>query len=169
MNKPVNISPGDVALTEDDLAKPLTYPVDAFLSSDYAAAEKRLLWPKVWQVAGRVEEIPEVGNFITYEIGDDSIIVLRSAPDQIRAFHNVCPHRGRRLVDTPCDRNGACGSKRRFVCGFHGWTFDLEGKNVYVLDPQDWQGALTEERTGLSPVKVDQWGWPVPGPRAWAC
>ena len=158
MNKPVTITPEDRAVTEPDLGEPLTYSVEAFLSPDYAKDEKERLWPKVWQVAGRVEEIPEVGNFITYEIADDSIIVVRSAPDEIKAFHNVCPHRGRRLVDTPCESNGACGSKRRFVCGFHGWTFDLEGKNVHILDPQDWKGALTEDRTGLSPVKVDQWG-----------
>jgi phenylpropionate dioxygenase-like ring-hydroxylating dioxygenase large terminal subunit len=158
MNKPINLKVGPAAVTEEDLDHPLTYPVDAFLSKDYAEAEKELLWPKVWQMAGRVEEIPEVGNFFTYEIGDDSIIIVRSAPDTIKAFHNVCPHRGRRLVNTPCEQNGACGSRKRFVCGFHGWTFDLDGKNAYILDPQDWQGALNEERTGLSEVKVDSWG-----------
>ena len=158
MNKPINISGGEVTLTEEDLDEPLTYGVDAFISPEYAQAEKELLWPKVWQMAGRVEDIPEVGNYFTYEVGDDSILIVRAGPDSIKAFHNVCPHRGRRLVDTPCDQNGACGTKRRFVCGFHGWTFDMEGKNTFVLDPQDWKGALTEERTGLSEVKVDTWG-----------
>ncbi|WCT73500.1 aromatic ring-hydroxylating dioxygenase subunit alpha [Sphingomonas naphthae] len=158
MNKPFSLEVGAPVASEEDLAKPLTYPTEAFLSKDYAEAEKKLLWPKVWQMACRLEEIPEVGNFITYEIGDDSIIVVRSAPDEIKAFHNVCPHRGRRLIDTPCEQNGACGTKRRFVCGFHGWAFDLEGKNVYILDPQDWKGALTEGRTGLSEVQVDHWG-----------
>lgn len=151
MDKPVEI---DVK----DLARPLTYPVTAFLSPEYARAERELLWPKVWQHAGRVEEIPEVGNFITYDIGDDSILIVRTTPDTIRAYHNVCPHRGRRLVDVPCGENRACGSRKRFVCGFHGWTFDLEGKNVYVHEPQDWLGELTEDHTSLSPVKVDTWG-----------
>lgn len=153
MNKPVNIE-CDVK----DLEEAVTYPTDAFLSRDYAKAEADRLWAKVWQHAGRVEEIPNVGDYITYEVGDDSIIIVRTAPDTLKAYHNVCPHRGRRLVNTPCDRNGACGNKQRFVCGFHGWTFNLDGKNTYILDRQDWKGALTEERTALSPVKVDTWG-----------
>ncbi len=139
-------------------AEPLTYPVEAFLSPEYAKAEADRLWAKVWQMAGRVEEIPEVGNFITYDIGDDSILIVRAAPDKIKAFHNVCPHRGRRLVDTPAGENRACGKRQRFVCGFHGWTYNLEGKNTFILDPQDWKGALTEERTSLAEVKVDTWG-----------
>ncbi|TAK99324.1 MAG: aromatic ring-hydroxylating dioxygenase subunit alpha [Rhodospirillaceae bacterium] len=141
-----------------DLAKPLTFPVEAYLSKEYAQAESERLWPKVWQMAGRVEEIPEVGSYITYDILDQSFLIVRVAPDQIKAFYNVCPHRGRQLVNTTDTVNRACGKRQRFVCGFHGWTFDLEGKNVYVLDPQDWKGALNEERTALTPVKVDTWG-----------
>lgn len=151
MDKPVGVS-------VEDLTKPVTYPVEAFISRDYARAEGDLLWSKVWQHAGRVEEIPEVGDFITYEVGEDSILIVRTAPDTIKAYHNVCPHRGRRLIDTPCGENRACGKRKQFVCGFHGWTFNLEGKNTYILDKEDWKGALTEERTALSEVKVDSWG-----------
>ena len=158
MNKAVNLK-DEIPLTDQDLGEPLTYPVDAFISRDYAEAEKERLWPKIWQHAARVEEIPEIGNFVTYEIGDDSILIVRTAADSIKAYHNVCPHRGRRLVDTPCGANNACGRKMRFVCGFHGWTFDLEGNNVYVLDKQDWKGALDETgRTSLAEVNADTWG-----------
>jgi phenylpropionate dioxygenase-like ring-hydroxylating dioxygenase large terminal subunit len=159
VNKPVELKTHGDVLTPEDLDVAVTYGTDAFLSKDYAEAEKELLWPKVWQMAGRVEELPKVGSFITYEIGDDSILIVRSEDDTLKAFHNVCPHRGRRLIDTPCGGGtGACGTRKRFVCGFHGWTFDLEGRNTYILDPQDWKGALTPERTGLSEVKVDTWG-----------
>ncbi|MFD2135303.1 Rieske 2Fe-2S domain-containing protein [Novosphingobium resinovorum] len=58
------------------------------------------LWRKVWLQAGRVEDIPEVGDFITFDIVHDSVIVVRASADEIHAFHNVCPHRGRKLVDT---------------------------------------------------------------------
>lgn len=109
-------------------------------------------------MAGRVEETPKVGDYITYEIGDDSIVIVRSAPDRLKAFYNVCPHRGRRLISTPAGANRACGNKNQFVCGFHGWAFDLEGKNTHVLDKPDWKGALSQERTSLSEVKVDTWG-----------
>lgn len=151
MNKPIELS-------VEDLAEPLTYSVEAFTSREYADAEADLLWARVWQHAGRVEEVPNVGDFITYDIGDDSIIIVRSGPDTLRAYHNVCPHRGRRLIDTPCDANRTCGSRKQFVCGFHGWTFDLDGKNTYVLDQADWKGELNAERTALSDVKVDTWG-----------
>ena len=153
MNKQNNIA-------VEDLAEPLTYPVEAFISPEYAKAERELLWPKVWQMAGRLEDIPDVGNFFTYNILDESIIVVRTAPDKISAFYNVCPHRGRQLINTPDDCNQVRGKKQHFVCGFHGWQYDLEGKNTFVLDPQDWKGALTAERTCLTPVKVDSWcGW----------
>lgn len=142
----------------EDLAEPLSYPVEAFVSPEYARAERELLWPKIWQMAGRVEDIPEVGDYFTYNILDESIIVVRTAPDRIRAFYNVCPHRGRQLVNTPDNVNSVRGRKQHFVCGFHGWTYDLEGRNTYVLDPEDWKGALNAERTCLSELKVDTWG-----------
>jgi phenylpropionate dioxygenase-like ring-hydroxylating dioxygenase large terminal subunit len=151
MNKQVDI-------TAEDLAEPLTYPVEAFISPEYAKAERDLLWPKIWQMAARLEDIPNVGDFITYNILDESIIIVRTGPETLNAFYNVCPHRGRQLVNTPDDVNCVKGKKQHFVCGFHGWTYDLEGRNTFVLDPQDWKGALTPERTCLSPLKVDTWG-----------
>ncbi len=142
----------------DDLAASVTFPVDAYVSRTYAEAEGDRLWSKIWQHAGRTEEIPEPGNFITYEIGNDSILIVRTAENSIKAYHNVCPHRGRRLVDVPRGKNGACGKAPRFVCGFHAWTFDLDGEATHILDKADWQGALTGERTCLSEVKVGEWG-----------
>ena len=151
MNNPANV-------TAEDLEKPVTYGVEAFTSPEYAKAERDKLWPKIWQMAGRLEEVPEVGNFITYNILDDSIIIVRTAADTLKAYYNVCPHRGRQLINTPDNENRACGTKKNFVCGFHGWTYNLEGKNTYILDSDDWKGALTEERTSLSELKVDCWG-----------
>ena len=145
-------------LTAEELSKPLTYPVEAHLSPDYARAERDKLWAKVWQHAGRVEEIPDVGDFMTYDILDDSILIVRTAPDTIRAYHNVCSHRGRRLVDTGPGAHNACGRKQQFICGFHAWRYDLNGKCTYKLDEADWQGSLTDQRTHLKEVKVDAWG-----------
>ncbi len=142
----------------EDLSEPLTFPVEAYISAEYAHAEADKLWAKVWQHVGRVEEIPEVGNYITYEIGTDSILIVRAASDSIKAYHNVCPHRGRRLVGTPRGANHACGKTMKFGCNYHAWTFDLQGKATYILDQDDWQGALTEARTSLAAVKVDTWG-----------
>ena len=149
-----------VELTDADLAEPLTYSVEPFLSRDYAMAERERLWAKVWQMAGRVEEIPEVGDFLTYNVAEESVIIVRTGPGTLKAYYNVCPHRGRQLINTPDDTNGVRGTRKKFVCGFHGWAYDLDGKNSFVLDPQDWKGALTEQRTCLTELKVDTWaGW----------
>lgn len=144
----------------EDLSEPLTFPVDAYISRDYAEAEADRLWAKVWQHAGRVEDIPEVGDFISYEIANDSILIVRAAADSIKAFHNVCPHRGRRLVSTPKGSNGVRGNAKsgQFYCGYHGWTFDLQGKNTDILNKDDWQGTLNDALTCLNEVRVDTWG-----------
>ncbi len=143
----------------EDLAGPVTIGVDAYLSEDYARAERDKLWRKVWQQVGRVEELPEVGSYLTYDILDDSIIVVRTAHDRITAHHNVCMHRGRRLIDTPGGKKNACGRARKsFVCGFHGWTYGLDGACINVPEQADWQGALTPENTHLGTVNVDTWG-----------
>ncbi|MCJ2181003.1 Rieske 2Fe-2S domain-containing protein, partial [Novosphingobium album (ex Hu et al. 2023)] len=78
-----------------------TYPVEAFLSKDYLEAEKKLLWPKVWQMVERVEDLPNPGDWMTYNVADESVIVLRKDDGLFKAFHNVCPHRGRQLVSVP--------------------------------------------------------------------
>jgi len=135
-----------------------THGVEAYISEEYARAERDRLWRKVWLQAGRLEEIPEVGSFLTYDILDDSILVVRTAADKVQAFYNTCPHRGRRLVDTPKGEKRACGSKRSIVCGFHGWTFDLNGKCTFILNQEDWKGALTEQNTRLRTVQCDTWG-----------
>lgn len=155
MNKALEIPKTE---TIDELTEAVTIPVEAYLSEDYVRAERDKLWRKVWLQIGRVEEIPEVGSYLSYDILDDSIVVVRNTPDTLKAYHNVCPHRGRRLVDTPPGTRNACGKKKLFICGFHGWRFDLDGENIHVPHKEDWQGALTPQNTHLSEVKVDTWG-----------
>jgi phenylpropionate dioxygenase-like ring-hydroxylating dioxygenase large terminal subunit len=131
--------------------QPALIPVEAYFSEDYARAENEKLWGNVWQIACRLEEIPEVGDYVTYDILDESIIIIRNAPDQISAYYNVCQHRGRRLTE-------GCGRAMQFRCRFHGWAWDLHGKNTFVLDPQDWGKCLTPENLKLKEVKLDTWG-----------
>src|SRR3954451_20147193 len=61
--------------TAEDLNEPVRVPVEAYISEDYVRAERDKLWRKVWQQVGRLEEIPEVGNFLTYDILDDSLLI----------------------------------------------------------------------------------------------
>jgi phenylpropionate dioxygenase-like ring-hydroxylating dioxygenase large terminal subunit len=124
---------------------------EAYVSADYARAEADRLWPRVWQVACRVEEIPDVGDFVTYDIAGDSIIVTRAAPDKIAAYFNVCRHRGRQLTE-------GCGNARRFVCKFHAWSWDLDGENLGVVRKEAWGECLTDADLRLKDVRVDTWG-----------
>ena len=122
-----------------------------YISRDVLQKEKDKLWPKVWQVAGRSEEIPQPGDFITYDVADESIIVVRARDGAIMAYHNVCPHRGRQLTE-------GCGRASQFRCRYHGWTFGLDGRNLQVQDRQDWGDNLSDDELALHPVKVGQWG-----------
>jgi len=149
---------GNIVEAADDLVGAVVIPPEAYVSAEYARAEQERLWRKVWLQAGRIEDIPEVGNFITFDILTDSVIVVRTGAEEVRAYHNVCPHRGRRLVDTPAGKRNAWGSRPNFICGFHGWTYGLDGKNSYIEHEGDWNGALCSGRADLGTVKVDTWG-----------
>ena len=139
------------ASREEPNVEPVTIGTEAFTSAEYAKAEGVRLWPRVWQHACRVEEIPNVGDFVVYDILDDTILIVRSKPDKISAFYNVCAHRGRRLMS-------GCGHASHFHCRYHAWQYDLEGENIRVLDKEDWGGALASERLRLREVRVDTWG-----------
>jgi phenylpropionate dioxygenase-like ring-hydroxylating dioxygenase large terminal subunit len=140
-----------------------TYGKEPYLSLVYLAREKTQLWPKIWQMVERAEDFPDVGDWMTYNVADESIIVVRVAEGEgagaFTAFHNVCPHRGRQLVSVPDGVHDVRGKNRRnFICGFHGWTFNAAGENTYIPEPQDWDHKLTPEMTCLSKVRVDTWG-----------
>lgn len=125
-------------------------PVEAYISRDYARAEKELLWDKVWQIACREEELPEVGDYVTYDILDSSAIVVRSDPETITAFRNACRHRGRRLT------NG-CGKAELFRCQYHSWQYHLNGESANVTRRENWNGQLRDEDVRLGTVQVGCW------------
>jgi phenylpropionate dioxygenase-like ring-hydroxylating dioxygenase large terminal subunit len=135
---------GDADLGADDL------PVDVYLSADYHRREVEGLWRKVWQIAGRVEDVARPGDSFVYDIGDDSLIVLRTQGGELRAFHNACLHRGTRLRDES-------GRLERIRCPFHGFTWSLDGQLRDV--PCRWDfPKLEEEEFRLPEARVDTWG-----------
>jgi phenylpropionate dioxygenase-like ring-hydroxylating dioxygenase large terminal subunit len=130
-------------------------PATDWTSPDMLALEKANMWPRVWQMACRVEEIPKVGDFVNYKIFDESILVTRTAQDKIQAFYNTCQHRGRRLRD---EEKGHAG---QWYCRFHGWKYNLDGSIAYVHDRDDWAACpLEDEALGLKDVRAVSWaGW----------
>ena len=97
-------------------------PKERYVSREFFDLEMERLWPRVWQMACREEEVPRTGDFLEYIIGDQSILITRSEPDTVRAFYNTCPHRGTRLAAGV--GNFATGEIR---CRYHAWRFELDG------------------------------------------
>ena len=128
-------------------------PREHFVSRDFARLENERLWPRVWQVACREEEIPQAGNYETYTVAQQSVTVLRTASGAIKAYHNACPHRGRELTS-------GSGTMGRVHCKFHGWQWNLDGEIMRVPDRADWEGCggMDDASLHLVEVKVGTWG-----------
>jgi nitrite reductase/ring-hydroxylating ferredoxin subunit len=127
-------------------------PKQRYYSPEFYALETQLFWPRVWQMACRLEEIPEPGDFAEYEILDQSIIVVRLDEATVQAYHNACRHRGVKLVE-------GNGSRRSFVCPFHGWCWGLDGGNTYVARPEIFaEDNLCTGDIGLVSVRCELWG-----------
>ena len=92
-----------------------------YRSAEVFEKEMQRIFLKSWLYVGHHSQMPEVGDFFVFHIADESVIVVRSADDQINALINVCRHRGSRV----CLEEQ--GSASRFVCPYHAWTYDLEG------------------------------------------
>ncbi len=107
------------------------------------------IWNRVWQLACREEDLPEVGDHLLYEVGDISLIVVRSDQDTIRAFHNSCLHRGRKLVTED-------GCRETFRCPYHAWTWNLDGSIRFVPCKKDFEHA-GEEAFRLPEARVGRW------------
>jgi phenylpropionate dioxygenase-like ring-hydroxylating dioxygenase large terminal subunit len=125
-------------------------PVERYTDRHIHELEIERIWKKSWLMACREEDIPEVGDLITFDITRFSILVVRSGRDTIKAFHNICLHRGRRLKD-------GCGRSQLLRCAFHGFAWQLDGSLAEV--PCSWDFPhVTAEEFDLAEVKVDRWG-----------
>src|ERR1700730_17784890 len=141
-----------VLIGDDDVV-----PRARYTSAPFGALEFDHLWPRVWQRACREEEIAEVGDFCEYLIGDQSILVVRSAPDVIGAYHNTCLHRGTRLAE-----GSGHFEDEGIRCRYHAWRYDLGGRLIEVVDPEDV--APVPQDVFLGQVPVGRWGGFV-----WVC
>jgi phenylpropionate dioxygenase-like ring-hydroxylating dioxygenase large terminal subunit len=132
---------------------PERIPAARYHDAEFFELEREHLWPHVWQMACRLEEIPDAGDFVEYRILDQSIIVVRVDDATIKAFFNACRHRATKLVD---DR-GNC-SASGFICPFHGWCWNLDGTSSFVYQPELFsEAALDGDDLRLVECQVDTW------------
>ena len=126
-------------------------PKERYISREFLDLEYERLWPRVWQIACREEEIPEVGDYVEYTIGDESVLIVRNGPDSITALPNACLHRGTRLASGA--GHVADGS---FRCPFHGWRYALDGRVVEVVDVEDFDNVPDD--LAMRTVRAERWG-----------
>ena len=115
----------------------------------FSVEKARLLRPS-WQIICHTSDIQAPGHWRTLEFLGESIVVIRGDDDEIRAFTNVCRHRGSRLLD------GASGCAAKLVCPYHGWTYALDGTLTGVPARRDYP-ALDMAKSGLAKVELEQW------------
>ncbi len=124
---------------------------DRYTSREIATRERDLIWMRVWQVAGRVDELPEAGDWKEYRLFDQSFVIVRGADGELRGFVNACRHRGNKLCT---GGHGSCGSAARFVCPYHLWSYGLDGRLLRVSRP-DLVGPIDKDEHGLLEVPVE--------------
>ena len=126
------------------------FSVDRYFSKAFFELELEHVWLKAWQMACREEEIPNVGDYHIYENVGKSLLVVRTAPDEIKAFYNSCLHRGRKLATSN-------GCKKEFRCPFHGFVWNVDGS--FKENPIGWDFPQWSDRDmSLPQAKVGTWG-----------
>ena len=129
-------------------------PVEPYISADFFEKERKQIFAKAWLNVGRVDEIPEVGDYLVkrLEVLNSTIIIVRGKDNEIRAFHNICVHRGMQVTEAGCEKGNAQG----FMCGYHAWVYDLEGQLSHVPG-KEYFPDTDFEGLQLPPVTLDTW------------
>jgi glycine betaine catabolism A len=136
--------------------EPISY--EDSISPEFHQLESEAIFKRAWLNVGRVEQLPRKGSYFTKElaVAKTSVVIVRDQNDEVRAFYNMCRHRGNKLVwnDFPGEEtNGVC---RQFVCKYHGWRYDLDGSLNFVQQEEEFFD-LDKGDFGLVPVHCDTW------------
>lgn len=127
-------------------------PVEYYTSPEVFRREQDMIFRRVWLMVGRVDEVPETGDFIKRHIPPlkADVIITRGKEGQVRAFHNTCSHRGVALV---CQERG---NSLTFRCPYHAWTYRIDGSLAAIPSEEDFPHVKKEEN-GLAPIHLDTW------------
>ena len=136
--------------------EPVSY--EDSISPEFYETERKAVFKRAWLNVGRVEQLPRKGSYFTKElkVANTSIIVVRTTAGEIKAYHNICRHRGNKLVwnDMPLEEtSGVC---RQFTCKYHAWRYDLDGNLTFVQQEEEFFD-LDKSRYGLVSVHCDVW------------
>ena len=127
-----------------------TIPFDWYVDPAVLRLERDRIFHRTWQYAGRGEQVAEPGAFFTCEAGGIPIVVVRDQDAELRAFLNVCRHRGSLICEGE-------GKRETLQCPYHAWTYGLDG-SLRSAPRADREASLDKAELGLRPVRVDAWG-----------
>jgi len=126
-------------------------PVEAYTGQDWFDREQRDIFSSTWRYAGFMEDLGEPGQYLTVQAGLNNIFIVMGRDRRLRAFHNICRHRGTQLIR-------AVGKTRKaLTCPYHDWTYDLEGNLISVPDEDREFAGVDKSCLGLKPASVDLW------------
>ena len=165
MNKSFDYKTGYIIYPDDssgDAGKKAPYvdhgtaliPPERYYSKEEADRELEKMWTRVWCFAGVAQDVKNVGDYFTYELGRESFIVVRSAPNTIKAFYNVCPHRANRLA---YGEMGHIEDGKSFYCNFHGWRFNIDGSLRTIKDQHLFRSETVCDVHALKEVRCEVW------------
>ena len=124
-------------------------PAGRYVDPAFLALERQYVWRRSWVYACHLDELPTPGSFLLLRKTGSPILVVRGKDDLIRAFYNTCRHRGAPVV------RSEKGCAKGFVCGYHGWSYSLDGELINLRDKRDFVGLDTSAR-GLTPVRCER-------------
>src|SRR5947209_10479501 len=136
-----------------DVSDPLAgtaLPPRLYLDEGLLDAEYELIFERTWQLAGHISSLPRPGSYLTAVAGSQPVLVVRDENHQLRAYRNVCRHRGSRLLSG----SGQC--KQAIRCRYHGWTYKLDGTLIGVPEGLGFGDKLDKSALGLMPVRVEE-------------
>lgn len=127
-------------------------PITQWLTPDHLDLAREKIFRRSWLIVGRTADVPEKGSYVVFDMPtfNTSLLVIRGSDNRVRAFHNICRHRGNKLV------RGGTGCRPAFMCGFHGWTYSPEGTLEVVTDEHQFRD-LDKSTLGLIPVTTELW------------
>ena len=126
-------------------------PREYYFSEDRFKEEMIKVWGEQWIYVGHISQVPERGDYFTFDVANESLIITRSSQTEIKAFFNVCRHRGLKLCDKPSGH-----FQRRIVCPYHSWTYGIDGKLLTATQQPDGE-AFDYKDWSLFEAQVNVW------------
>ena len=136
-------------LIHEEVGRAHTLPSRFYLDPNFLEEEKRRIFSRTWQVIGWREQVATPGDYFTFDLAGEPLLIVRDTEGKLRGYYNVCRHR----AGPPAE---GCGSRKVFRCLYHGWTYGLDGR---LLKAPEMEGVcdFRHEDFGLRPIRTAEW------------